>query len=76
MQICDFTRPQLEYLRANCNFVGDERRLFDLRADGRTLDECCEAMNRELSSVKAISRKEKLTLLWRGETERDYKCQT
>ncbi len=73
MQICDFTRPQLEYLRTNCNFVGDERRLFDLRADGRTLDECCEAMNREMSSVKAISRKVKrkidAVMAWKREHE-------
>lgn len=59
MQICDFTAPQLEFLRENCNFVGDEMKLFDLRANGCTLDECCDKMHRELSNVKKISRKVK-----------------
>lgn len=57
MNIRDYTTPQLDYFRKNCNFVNDEMKLFNLRADGHTLDECCEIMHRELSSVKAISRK-------------------
>lgn len=57
MIIHDFTVPQLEYYRTFCNFVGDEKTLFELRASGHTLDECCEILHRDLSSVKKISRK-------------------
>lgn len=73
MQICDYTVPELEYLRAKCNFVGDEARLFDLRANGYTLDECCEMLSREMTSVKKISRKVNKKIVaveaWRKEKE-------
>lgn len=57
MTISDYTVPQLEYFRQHCNFVRDEVTLFELRAEGKTLDECCEIMNREIDSVKKLSRK-------------------
>lgn len=57
MIIQDFTIPELEYYRTFCNFVGDEKKLFEYRAAGKTLDECCELLHMDLSSVKRISRK-------------------
>lgn len=57
MLIKQFTIPELEYYRTYCNFVGDEKRLFDYRADGHTLDECCELMHMDMSTVKVLSRK-------------------
>ena len=57
MIIQDFTIPELEYYRTFCNFVGDEKKLFEYRAAGKTLDECCEMLHMDLSSVKRISRK-------------------
>lgn len=57
MIIQDFTAPQLEYYRTFCNFVGNEKKLFEFRAAGKTLDECCELLHMDLSSVKRISRK-------------------
>ena len=59
MVISNYTVRELEYLRKMCNFVRDEEVLFELRASGHTLDECCEIMHREISSVKLISRKVK-----------------
>lgn len=55
--IKNFIAPQLEYYRTYCNFVGDERKLFDYRAAGYTLDECCELMHMDISSVKRLSKK-------------------
>lgn len=57
MIIGDMTVPQLEFYRTYCNFVGTEKVLFDLRASGHTLDECCEYLNMDLSSVKRLSLK-------------------
>lgn len=48
--------PQLEFYRFFCNFLPEERKLFDLRANGRTLDECCSEMDiDDISSVKRLS---------------------
>lgn len=55
--IHQYIAPQLEYYRHFCNFVGDEKTLFDLRASGCTLEECCELMNMDISSIKRLSRK-------------------
>ena len=55
--ISQYTRPQLEYYEHFCNFTDQEEKLFYYRASGHTLDECCELMNMDLSSVKRLSRK-------------------
>lgn len=57
MKISDFTQTEADYLEIVCNFTPDELMLFRLRSKGATLDECAEAMHRELPSVKQISRK-------------------
>lgn len=57
MKICDFTVPELEFCKEFCNFSDLEELLFTLRSNGHTLEECCEPMNMELSSVKRISQK-------------------
>lgn len=57
MVIGDMTLPQLEFYREYCNFVGAEKALFDYRAAGHTLDECCDLLNMDISSVKRLSRK-------------------
>ena len=36
MQIYDFTRPELEYLIAQCNFTEQELEYFELRAKGKS----------------------------------------
>ena len=56
--LTDFTIPQLAYYRALCNFMPDELQLFDCRAKGHSLDECCDILGYDdISKVKNLSRK-------------------
>lgn len=57
MIISDFTKPELDYFRENCNFTKDERALFEYRVREYSLEECAEMMNVSVSTVKRISRK-------------------
>lgn len=57
MIIADFTVPELNYLRQNCNFVGLEIRVFELRSQGISLEEIAEILNMSVDGVKKISRK-------------------
>lgn len=45
IKIHDFTKRELECFRENCNFVKEERELFDLRAEYYTLEQIAEKMN-------------------------------
>jgi len=53
LKVYGFTVPQLEYYRTFCNFSPEERELFNLRAEGKSLEECAEIMHRE--NVKKLS---------------------
>lgn len=53
--ISQFTQPELAYYNYMCNFTPQEQELFDYRASCHTLDECCELMHMDLSSVKRLS---------------------
>lgn len=55
--ISQYTLPELNYYKNMCNFTPQEHVLFDYRASGYTLDECCELMHMELSSIKRLSAK-------------------
>lgn len=55
--IADFTVPELNYFRENCNFVGLEVRVFELRSQGIPLEEIAEILNMSVDGVKKISRK-------------------
>lgn len=57
MKICDFTKPELERFRKECNLTKDERLLFELRAKDIPLEECAERMNLSISAIKAKSQK-------------------
>ena len=57
MVIHDFTIPELNYFRENCNFVGLEIRVFELRSQGLSLDEIADVLNMSIDGVKKISRK-------------------
>lgn len=57
MKICDFTVPELERFRKECNLTKDERLLFELRAEDIPLEQCAELMNLSISAVKAKSQK-------------------
>lgn len=53
--ISKFTHPELQYYNHMCNFTPQEQLLFSFRAEGHTLDECCDLMNMDLSSIKRLS---------------------
>ena len=57
MIISDFTNIELECLRKNCNFVGNENELFELRSQGLSLEEIAEVLNLSVDGIKKISRK-------------------
>lgn len=57
MIISDFTNIELDYLRHNCNFVNNERDLFELRGQGLSLEEIAEVLNLSVDGAKKISRK-------------------
>lgn len=57
MIISDFTVPELDFYRSNCNFVGNERDIFDLRSQGIPLETIAEALNLSVDGAKRISRK-------------------
>lgn len=55
MIICDFTKPELDYFRANCNFVNAEIDVFELRARGKTLEEIADELSISLDYIRKIS---------------------
>ena len=57
MVISDFTVPELNYFKENCNFVGLEKRVFELRGQGIPLEKIAEELNMSVDGVKKISRK-------------------
>jgi len=57
MIVSDFTVPELNYLRENCNFVGMEVQVFELRSQGIPLEEIAEILNMSPEGIKKISRK-------------------
>lgn len=57
MIVSDFTKPELNYFRENCNFVGTESRVFELRSQGITLEEIAETLNMSVEGIRKISRK-------------------
>lgn len=57
MIIADFTKPELDMLRNNCNFVGCEMDIFDLRSQGIPLESIAETLNLSVDGTKRISQK-------------------
>lgn len=57
MKIYDFTTPELNYFRDNCNFTDEERKLFDYRARNIPLECIAEIMDISVSTAKRISRR-------------------
>ena len=63
MIIADFTKPELDYFRENCNFVNDEIDVFELRSKGHTMEETAEMLNISIDKAYKISRKVKKKIL-------------
>ena len=57
MIISDFTKPELEFFRDACNFVGNEALVFELRSCGQSLEEIAEILNLSVDGTKKVSRK-------------------
>jgi transcriptional regulator len=57
MLICDFTKPELDYFRENCNFVNHEIQVFELRSKGLTHEQIAENLHLSVESIRCISRK-------------------
>ena len=57
MTISDFTLPELNYLRENCNFVNLEIKIFEERAKGIPLEEIAEEIDISYDYARQISRK-------------------
>ena len=57
MKICNFVKPELDFLRENCNFVNLEIQIFELRAKGIPLEEIAEALNISSDTARKISQK-------------------
>lgn len=57
MKIYDFTVPELNYFRENCNFTAEEMTLFEYRSKNIPLETCAEIMNVSISTAKRISRR-------------------
>lgn len=57
MIIKDFTKPELDYFREMCNFVGVEKEVFELRSQGVPLEEIAETVNMSVDGIKKVSRR-------------------
>ena len=57
MVISDFTKPELDYFRENCNFVNYEIIVFNERAEGVPLERIAEQLNISYDYVRHLSRK-------------------
>ena len=57
MTISDFTKPELDYLREQCNFVNHEVTMFEMRSKGHTIEEIADELNISVEHAYRISRK-------------------
>lgn len=57
MTISEFTKPELDYFRQNCNFVNLEIKLFEKRAKGISLEQIAEDLHISYDYARQLSRK-------------------
>ena len=57
MIISDFTVPELDYLRCNCNFINLEIDVFEMRASGYTLEYIAEQLHISVDYVRKLSQR-------------------
>jgi DNA-binding NarL/FixJ family response regulator len=57
MIVSDFTVPELDRFREQCNFVGNEIEVFELRSQGIPLEQIAENLNMSVQGIKKVSRK-------------------
>lgn len=57
MIISDFTKPELDLFREQCNFVGHEKDLFEMRSQGISLVAIARKIGYTTDGINDISRK-------------------
>ena len=57
MNVKDFTQDEIDYLLKRCNFVGYEKDLFVLRAQGTTIEEIAEILEISYDYARKVSQK-------------------
>ena len=57
MRICDFTKPELDTFRRECNFTDTERKCFELKAKDCTNIQLAMQLNLSESTVSVIMRR-------------------
>lgn len=63
MQVYDFTKPELDYFREQCNFTQDELEYFNLRSSGMSNVQISLTMNVSESKVSKLAKKVKSKIL-------------
>lgn len=57
MKICDFTKPELDKFRKECNFTDIERQCFDLKAKDKTNTQLSMELNVSESTISVVMRR-------------------
>ena len=57
MRVKDFVESELELYRKQCNFVGYESDVFEMRSKGVPLEEIAEILNMSVTHIGRISQK-------------------
>ena len=56
MVIHKFVKPELDFYREQCNFVGAEREVFELRSQKVSLEDIAERLGYTVDGINKISR--------------------
>ena len=51
MKLTEFTRPEVEYLRQECNFTDEERAVFDLLVTARSVIQIADTLHMSEATV-------------------------
>lgn len=57
MIVSNFTKYELDHFREYCNFVNEEKDVFELRSQGISLEEIAERLNMSVRGIKKTSQK-------------------
>jgi len=57
MIVSDFTKPELDLFREQCNFVGTEKQVFELRSQGIPLDTIAEMLDMSVTNAGRVSQR-------------------
>ena len=57
MIVSDFTKPELDRFREQCNFVGTEKQVFELRSQGIPLDTIAEMLDMSVTNTGRVSQR-------------------